>query len=73
ETHNFPFLILTPEETEEISVITTDLNSIQSTYAGKWISEGGVAAEWDAYLAELDRAGLSRYLEIYQAAYDRTR
>ena len=28
--------------------------------------------DWDTYLKELENIGLSRLLEIYQAAYDRT-
>lgn len=72
ESNNYPFLILEMDETEEISIIETDLNSILSTYAAKWIVEGGVEDSWDEYLGELNRAGLERYLEIYQEAYDRT-
>lgn len=70
ESHNYPFLILEQEETEEASIIKTDLDSILSTFAAQWIVEGGIDEEWDSYVNELNRAGLERYLEIYQSAYD---
>ena len=28
-------------------------------------------ADWDAYLAELDKIGIDRYLELVQSTYDR--
>lgn len=72
ESHNYPPAKLTAEETNEVNNIYTDLDSIKATFAAKWVSEGGVEDEWDTYLAELEKAGLSRYLEIYQKAYDAT-
>ena len=34
---------------------------------GKLDPEG----DWDAYLAELDKIGIDRYLELVQSTYDR--
>lgn len=70
ESHNYPLLILTPEDADEVSSINTDLKSIWQTFTARWITEGGIEEQWDSYLTELERAGLSRYLEIYQTAYD---
>lgn len=70
QSHNFPFLILPMSQTEEASVIQNDLNSVMTTHAARWITSGGVEEEWDSYMKELNNAGLERYLEIYQQAYD---
>ncbi len=43
---------------------------VKNTIAG-WIVDGDADAEWDDYLKQLDRLGLSQAMEIYQAAYDR--
>ncbi len=34
--------------------------------------EASLQSDWDSYLGELDKIGLSRILDIYQEAYDRT-
>lgn len=70
ESFVYPTTILPTEDAEEAASIKTDLESITDTFTAQWIADGGVKEQWDAYLAELERAGLSRYLEIYQAAYD---
>lgn len=44
---------------------------IRSEYAARWVTEGGVDEQWDEYIGRLNDAGLSRYLEIYQTAYQR--
>jgi putative aldouronate transport system substrate-binding protein len=38
----------------------------------EWITNGKVEEEWNDYLAELERLGLSEWLEIKQAGYDRS-
>ena len=72
ESHNFPPVKLTVEETSEAASLYTDINNVKDTFAAKFVSEGGIEEGWDTYLAELENAGLSRYLEIYQNAYDLT-
>lgn len=71
ESHNFPHVTLTQEENEEIALLSTDIDSIRSEYAARWVTEGGVDEQWDEYLGRLNDAGLTRYLEIYQTAYQR--
>ena len=66
-----PFVTYTRDETEELSDLWINLNGIMSNNYAKWISEGGVEEQWDAYIRELNRAGLQRWLQIQQAAYDR--
>lgn len=37
----------------------------------EWVTKGGVDADWDTYVADLERNNLSRQVEITQSAYDR--
>lgn len=67
----YPYLILTKEESDEVSIIETDLSRLVSEKLTAWVLDGGVEAEWDQYLSDLKRMQLDRYLEIYQKAYDR--
>lgn len=69
--YNVPVLKLTAEESEELSLIWPDISSYVNTSFADWFINGGVDEAWDDYCAEFDKMGISRALEIYQAAYDR--
>ena len=45
-------------------------NYVKSTIAN-WIVKGGVENEWDSYVQQLDKLGLEKALQLYQAAYNR--
>jgi len=45
------------------------MNLAESSFA-KWVTKGGVEAEWDAYIKESEKAGLKQNLEIMQKYYD---
>ena len=66
----YPYVVLDRAENDELSAIETDLERLLSEKLAKWVSEGGIDEEWDAYLADMERMGLSRYLEVYQAQLD---
>ena len=68
-----PSLKFTTEEREELSLIWTDVTSYADTSFADWFINGGVDEAWDSYCAEFENMGLSRALEIYQAAYDRVK
>lgn len=65
-----PFMKLEAEADIELSNYNVDLINIFTTNFATWISVGGVEAEWDNYLKELDKAGLDEALAIYQTALD---
>ena len=67
----FPNVSYTHEEMERISTLYNDLDSYVNQMASKWITEGGIEEEWDTYLKQLEDMGLSEFLEIQNAAYDR--
>ena len=60
---------------EDVAAEVVDLESALGTYVNEMIArfiidDADIEAEWDDYLAELDRIGLSRYIELMQEAYD---
>ncbi|MBW3093152.1 extracellular solute-binding protein [Bifidobacterium sp. 82T10] len=64
----------------EIKMNTADLNSISLNNStilntavsnfGKWVTKGGVDAEWDSYVQTLKQANIEQNTEIYQKYYD---
>ena len=67
----FPELKFTSEEYEELSFIKTDIDAYLETTRAKWITEGGIDAEWDEYIKQLDVMGLADMNAIYMNAYAR--
>lgn len=61
----------TAEESESISVTSTDIQNYINRKSGEWILNGTVDEEWDAYLAELEKMGIDSLIETMQTAYDR--
>jgi putative aldouronate transport system substrate-binding protein len=63
---------LTAEEADEASLLQVDIEAYLDQMYGKFvIGDVDIEAEYDNYVAGLNQRGLERYLEIYQAAYDR--
>lgn len=67
-----PNYMKTSEETEALSLITTDLEKYIDETVCRWISgQGDVDAEWDAYVSRAKALGFDEYMAIYQGIYDR--
>lgn len=67
-------MIYTLDEIEQITVPKTDINayilqSIANFVAGNWDPRDD--AQWDSYVAEYEKMGLSTYLEVVQTCYTR--
>ncbi|MCL2702006.1 MAG: extracellular solute-binding protein [Defluviitaleaceae bacterium] len=69
----FPALIYTAEETEELTFLQVDINAYVNQTQARWITQGGIEAEWDDYIAQLNLMGLERLIEIRLAAYERSK
>jgi putative aldouronate transport system substrate-binding protein len=67
----YPSVILTREETEELSTLATDIGAYVLQMLAKWVTQGGIDADWDAYLRQLDAMGLQRFIQIRMDAYNR--
>lgn len=66
----YPNVFMTAEDTDELTTIQTDLISFINTSRSNFVMNGVTDAEWDEYLAQLDKYNVSRYLEIYQKYLD---
>ena len=58
---------MSPEDMKQLNAIDTDIRNFVTKTQAKWITQGGVEAEWDDYLKQLDTLGLSKMLQIRQA------
>lgn len=67
----YPTVFFTPEELDELSLLEFDINQFVNLKRAQWMAQGGIEAEWEGYLAQLDAMGLQELLAIYQAALDR--
>lgn len=67
----FPLVNFTKEQSDELAILSTDLQKyFQETISG-WIVNGGdIDAGWDAYVQQMKTMGSDRYQEILQEAYD---
>ena len=65
-----PILKFTAEESEELSIIKTDIYKLVDIKWAEWITNGGIEEEWDSYISDLYSIGLEDMKDIYQAKYD---
>jgi putative aldouronate transport system substrate-binding protein len=64
------FFKISPEDYETMGLNSANFNVI--SYWAKWVTEGGIENEWDAYIDHLTKNGLEENLKIlqkYQDAY----
>lgn len=66
----FPRVFLSQEDTDRISKIDADMQDYIYRKRAEWITNGKIDDEWDDYLAELERMGLTEWLDIKQKGYD---
>ncbi|HLQ82073.1 MAG TPA: extracellular solute-binding protein [Bacillota bacterium] len=67
----WPDFTYTSDEAAELSSLTVDLDKLRTEARDTFINGKKSLKEWNNYLEDFDRIGLSRYMEIQQAAYDR--
>lgn len=68
-----PPLFVDLDEVSDYNELRSNINSFVKEYIARFTT-GDVSLDndWDAYVAELDKIGLDKYLDIVQRAYDRT-
>lgn len=67
----FPVLNYSDSDLKTISSIDADITAYADTYAAKVVTrEMDLESSWQEYLDKLESMGLSRMMEIKQAAYD---
>ncbi|WP_020618923.1 extracellular solute-binding protein [Paenibacillus daejeonensis] len=62
----------TPEELRNIANSKTAIDNYVNESAVAFITGNRPLTQWDDYLAELNKMGLDQYLEVIQAAYERS-
>jgi putative aldouronate transport system substrate-binding protein len=75
QLERFPDTVFTTSaEAEELAILQTDIVKYAKNQLARWISnDGNINTEWDGYLRELNNIGLSRYLQMKQQIYDRSK
>jgi putative aldouronate transport system substrate-binding protein len=64
------FVEFSPDENSTIIRNNTSLMNIAMPKFGLWITEGGIDAEWDAYVEKFQSNGMQKNVEIMQKYYD---
>jgi putative aldouronate transport system substrate-binding protein len=63
--------LMAPDDMKQLSAIDADIRTLVTKTQARWITQGGIDAEWNDYLKQLDNLGMSKMLKIRQAAFDR--
>ncbi|WP_030239330.1 MULTISPECIES: extracellular solute-binding protein [unclassified Streptomyces] len=74
-TPEFPYgeAWIDPAKASELATLQTNIGTFVQQSAVQFITgKKSLDSDWDAYVENLDRFGLKRFLEIYQQAYDKT-
>lgn len=68
----FPSLFIkyTTADNSTLGLNNTNIMNLANTNFAKWVTKGGIDADWDAYVKESEKAGLKQNLEIMQKYYD---
>lgn len=64
------FMKYSTVDNSTMALNNTNVMNLANTSFAKWVTKGGVEAEWDAYVKETEKAGLKQNLEIMQKYYD---
>lgn len=67
----YPKVFFDINESEQLSQYKADIIPYVNGLYAKWMMEGGIDAEWDAYTKKLKEMKLDEMLKIYQTALDR--
>lgn len=64
------FIKYTTADNNTMSLSNTNVMNLANTNFAKWVTKGGIEAQWDEYLKQSNKAGLDQNLEIMQKYYD---
>ncbi|MCY1461119.1 hypothetical protein D9M71_787430 [compost metagenome] len=67
---NEPFAVQTPQEIEELSVISADMQTYIDETIVNFIT-GKEAIDWDKFTAKLNQYGMEKIVKVKQQQYDR--
>ncbi|CAM4478741.1 putative aldouronate transport system substrate-binding protein [Paenibacillus endophyticus] len=64
------FIKYTTADNNTMSLSNTNIMNLANTSFAKWVTKGGVEAEWEQYVNQSKKAGLDQNLEIMQKYYE---
>lgn len=67
----WPAFNFTVEEQSELTPISTDMDTYLKEMTANFITGKADFSKWNEYKSTLEKMGVKRYLEIYEAAYKR--
>ncbi|WP_010276332.1 extracellular solute-binding protein [Paenibacillus senegalensis] len=68
-----PVFAFTEEENEELNITGESLKKYMEENVGKFILGQKSFDEWDSYVAEMEKLGVQKYVDIYKHAHDRAK
>lgn len=71
EYETIPRVQMTQDELAKLTQIQPTVSDIVDRYINTWVTTGFSQESWDAYITELEGAGVNDIVNIYQTAYDR--
>ena len=66
----YPNVSYTVDQLDDLRTLYTDISAYVSTCQASWVTDGGVADQWNDYIAMLNRMGLDKFLKIQTDAYN---
>jgi putative aldouronate transport system substrate-binding protein len=66
----YPTLRLTKDQSDQLSTIKSSLFNYVNEMQGKFMTGQEPLSKWDAYVKELNKIGMEKYVQIMQEAYD---
>src|SRR5699024_7765210 len=67
----WPAFLYTEEETNPLLLLENDIHKFADEMRDKFISGSEPLENWDEYVETIEQMGLSEYLDIQNAAYER--
>lgn len=64
------FIKYSAADNNAMSLNNTSMMSLALSKWSQWITKGGVDSEWDAYVKNIEKTGVSKNIEIIQKYYD---
>lgn len=68
-----PRVLMTTNELSRLAQIQPTISDIVDRYINTWVTSGVTDENWDAYVGELQAAGVEELVSIYQTAVDRSK
>lgn len=70
EYDSIPRVLMTTEDLSRLAQIQPTISDIVDRYINQWIIDGVTDDNWNSYLTELDAAGVSDLVSMYQTTID---